>query len=226
MDINMIRELNAPLFEGIDVGELDKLLKCMGVYVLQKEKGDILLHEHSETTNVGVLLIGELRATQLDPSGKQLIISHHSAGSTYGDILSFSPSQKSPVTVTALTDVTVMLIPIEGILRRCHKCCVCHDKLINNMLRVVSQKYFKLQERLTCIMRPSLREKLLFYFERVAAKECRRTFSIPFDRAALAEYLNAERSALSRELSAMKHDGIIDYHKSTFRLMHHAKGDI
>ena len=40
----------------------------------------------------------------------------------------------------------------------------------------------------------------------------------PLDRNARAEYLNRDRSALSRELSNMKKDGIIDFHKSRFRL--------
>jgi Mn-dependent DtxR family transcriptional regulator len=34
----------------------------------------------------------------------------------------------------------------------------------------------------------------------------------------MAEYLNVERSALSRELSAMKNDGIIDFNKNRFVL--------
>lgn len=34
----------------------------------------------------------------------------------------------------------------------------------------------------------------------------------------MSEYLNIERSALSRELSNMKRDGLIDYHLNNFRL--------
>lgn len=207
------------MFEGIASGELEKLLNCVNANILEKKKGDVLLQEQCETTNVGVLLKGEVRATRLDPSGKQLVIAHHNEGNIYGDILSLSPVQKSPVTVTAFTDVTILLIPIEGLLSRCSESCECHDRLIRNMLRVVSHKYFEVQERLICIMRPTLREKLLFYFEKVAVREGQRTFNIPFDRAALAEYLNAERSALSRELAAMKRDGVIEYYKNTFKLL-------
>ena len=42
------------------------------------------------------------------------------------------------------------------------------------------------------------------------------TFKIPFDRQQMADYLNVERSALSKELSKMKSEGLIDYHKNTF----------
>ncbi|RGC24550.1 helix-turn-helix domain-containing protein [Absiella sp. AM54-8XD] len=42
---------------------------------------------------------------------------------------------------------------------------------------------------------------------------------LPLNRNALSEYLNIERSALSRELSNMKKDGLIDYHLNTFKLL-------
>jgi Mn-dependent DtxR family transcriptional regulator len=39
---------------------------------------------------------------------------------------------------------------------------------------------------------------------------------IPFDRQQLADYLSVDRTALSKELSKMKEDGLIDYHKNHF----------
>ena len=38
-------------------------------------------------------------------------------------------------------------------------------------------------------------------------------------RAGLAEYLNCDRSALSRELSRMQHDGLIETWRSSFKLL-------
>ena len=45
------------------------------------------------------------------------------------------------------------------------------------------------------------------------------TFSIPFSRIQLADYLNCDRSALSRELSLMQKDGLLDTFKSSFKLL-------
>ena len=44
-------------------------------------------------------------------------------------------------------------------------------------------------------------------------------FEIPFDRQQMADYLNLDRSALSKELSKMKSDGILDYRKNHFVLL-------
>ena len=42
-------------------------------------------------------------------------------------------------------------------------------------------------------------------------------FQIPFDRQSLADYLCVDRSAMSAELSKLKREGILDFHRSTFR---------
>mgnify|MGYP002135641960 CR=1 FL=1 len=45
------------------------------------------------------------------------------------------------------------------------------------------------------------------------------TFTIPFSRIQLADYLNCDRSALSRELSLMQRDGLLTCRRSSFCLL-------
>ena len=68
------------------------------------------------------------------------------------------------------------------------------------------------------LSRRTLREKLLGYLTTQArlAENCR--FTIPFSRQELADYLSVDRSALSKELSRMKEEGLLDYHRSDFHL--------
>ena len=46
-------------------------------------------------------------------------------------------------------------------------------------------------------------------------------FDIPFDRQQLADYLNLERSALSKELGKMQRDGLITVRKNHFKIHAH-----
>ena len=43
--------------------------------------------------------------------------------------------------------------------------------------------------------------------------------TIPYSRIQLADYLNCDRSALSRELSLMQRDGLLETYKSSFKLL-------
>lgn len=56
------------------------------------------------------------------------------------------------------------------------------------------------------------------YLNRASREQGGFSIKMPPDRSAMAEYLNVDRSALSRELSSMKRDGLINYYKSNFEL--------
>ena len=56
------------------------------------------------------------------------------------------------------------------------------------------------------------------YLNSIAMKTHRTEFDIPFDRQRMADYLNLNRSALSKELSRMRDEGLITYHKNHFTL--------
>ena len=63
------------------------------------------------------------------------------------------------------------------------------------------------------------RAKLLSYFSAMAQKQNRDRFAHPFSRQELADYLSVERSGLSVELSKMRREGLIDYHKNHVTLL-------
>ena len=42
-------------------------------------------------------------------------------------------------------------------------------------------------------------------------------FDIPFDRQQLADYLNLERTGMSKELGRMKREGLVEFRKNHFR---------
>ena len=59
-------------------------------------------------------------------------------------------------------------------------------------------------------------------FENMHCNESRKAgsqeFVIPFDRQQLADYLNVDRSALSKELGKMRDEGLIEFRKNAFHL--------
>ena len=54
------------------------------------------------------------------------------------------------------------------------------------------------------------------YLNSVSLKMGKREFDIPFDRQQLADYLNVERTALSKELGKMQKDGYFTVRKNHF----------
>lgn len=207
------------LFSGIEPQDIARLLDCLCNKYARYEKDDLIIEEGSKVYDFGIILSGHGRAIKWDPSDRLIIISLLKKGSEIGVILAAGLDHKSPVTVQAQDDVLLLQIPFERVFNRCEKACPRHDKLLRNYINIVAEKGLVLHERIDCLLRPTIREKILTYLWRVSREQQKRAFTIPMNRNAMAEYLNVERSALSRELSYMKRDGIIDYHKNSFRLI-------
>ncbi len=65
----------------------------------------------------------------------------------------------------------------------------------------------------------SCRGRLLSYLNAVSLQKQATEFDIPFNRQQLADYLNLERTNMSKELSRMQKEGIIEYRKNHFKLL-------
>jgi CRP-like cAMP-binding protein len=64
---------------------------------------------------------------------------------------------------------------------------------------------------------------VLAYLNSVSLQKKSTEFDIPFDRQQLADYLNLERTALSKELGKMQREGLIKCRKNHFRLIETGK---
>lgn len=69
------------------------------------------------------------------------------------------------------------------------------------------------------ITKRSTRDKLLSYLSAQALRQRTAFFTIPYDRQQLADFLSVDRSAMCAVLARLKREGILDYHKNTFRLL-------
>lgn len=204
------------LFAGLDTEELRVLLAQLGATVRSCVKGESLVIAGEPNRRVGILLTGELEAFHPAPNGARVPITHMEPGSVFGDVLSGS-SLASPVTVQAAMPCDVLLIPYERLLLSDGS--PAHQKVLQNLVRTISDKYFSLSRRIDLLVLKSLRAKVCAYLLSEAERAGSLTFSIPYSRIQLADHLNCDRSALSRELSLMQKEGLLDTYKSSFKLL-------
>lgn len=165
---------------------------------------------------MGVVLTGSIEAYRPAPGGAQVPIAQMGPGGVFGDVLGGS-SLDSPVTVVAASGCEVLLIPYDRLLLSDGS--AAHQRALQNLVRTISDKYFLLSRRVDLLVLKSLRAKVCAYLLSEAEQQGSLTFSIPYSRIQLADYLNCDRSALSRELSLMQRDGLLDTYRSSFKLL-------
>ena len=204
------------LFSGLSAEELQALLTRLGAVERSFGRGEVLVLAGAPSRRVGVVLSGAIEAYHSAASGVRLPISQMGPGGVFGDVLGGS-SLSSPVTVMASAPCEVLLVPYEKLLLPGAD--PARQRVLQNLVRTISDKYFLLSRRVDLLLLKSLRAKVCAYLLSEAEAHHSLTFTIPYSRIQLADYLNCDRSALSRELSQMQREGLLDTYRSSFKLM-------
>lgn len=206
----MTQLVTLPLFAGMTESEIQEQLIALRGQKTEEPKGSVLIREGEKTDRCGILLSGQLQGEQVNEEGDLSVITTLSAGMMFGEILIFSDAP-APVTLTAVTDCRVLWLGPVDLSRT-------DPRLIGNLLAIIGKEYWALHQKIRYCGIVSLRKRILAFLtdkQKIPGEP----FEIPFDRNGMAAYLNADRSALSRELSRMKRDGILNYHKNRFRIL-------
>lgn len=209
---------NTPLFSEVNNSEALDLLSCMNAYIDDYKKDDYIFFAGNAPEGIGIMLEGSARIIKDDVFGNRSIIGKVTAGSIFGEVFACALVDELPISVEAETDCRVLLMDYRKIITTCSASCRFHSMLIKNMLKILAEKNLYLNNKNDILSSRTIRDKMLKYLESVATAKNSLSFSIPYDRQELADFLGINRSAMTRELIKMKDEQIIDFSKNHFEL--------
>ncbi len=208
-----------PLFDGISQVEFKNMLGCLGARILEMKKGKPVLQEGDETYRIGVILSGSVQIIREDYYGDRSVLSHIGPAQIFGEAYAFSDAQALPVSVVPDQDGKVLMLDSRRVASCCSNACDFHNRMIYNLLRLVANKSLMLHQKIEVTSKRTTRQKLLAYLAYQAKLQNSNSFTIPFDRQALADYLEVDRSGLSVQISQLRKEGILESEKSYFHLL-------
>ena len=122
--------------------------------------------------------------------------------------------------VVAEKDCEILLLHVQKLLSVCSSACSRHTRLIQNLVtHSCPKKSWRSHNKLTHLSKRSTKEKLLSYLSEESIRQGSLSFSIPFDRQQLADYLCVERAALSVVISKLQKEGVLSAEKNHFTLI-------
>ena len=213
-----IETLHSSLFDGIEKGNMDAMLGCTGYHIGCYQKGQVIILEEEHILHVGIVLSGAVDMIKEDVWGNKTILTRMGKNELFGETFACGDDNRSVVTFVAPEDAEVLFIPFHKMMHTCTNACVFHQRLVENMVRIIANKNRDLMRKVEVVSKRTIREKLLAYLSLQAQQQDSRYFEIPLGRVELAEYLCVDRSALTRELAKMKEEGLIDYDRNCFRI--------
>ncbi len=210
---------NLALFRGIKEEEIDVLLKCINATIQDFDKNQAIIRSAEKISKLGIVLAGQAHIVQIDFWGNQSILTNLKEGDTFGETYACVSQNEIGVSVIAIEKTRILFLDVNKILKVCSKVCIFHHILLQNLLEEIAKKNIILNQKISLLSKKTIRDRILAYLSIEAIKQGTKIIEISFNRQQLADYLGADRSALSAELSRMQKDGLISYYKNTFKLL-------
>lgn len=214
MDTRQLQQ--SMLFRGMTELEITKALQELEAHEKSFQKGETLLIAGTITERMGLVLEGSVTIESNDAWGNRTIISHVGQGQVFAETYALLENEPMLVDVTASEDCRVFFLRSGRIQSLKNSLEPWALKYITNLLTISMHKNLILSGRSFHTAPKTIRGRVMAYLNSVSLQKHSREFDIPFDRQQLADYLNLERSALSKELGKMQKDKLIFCKKNHF----------
>jgi CRP-like cAMP-binding protein len=199
-----------PLFSGLTAEEIGAALDTLGARTVTVAKGEPVFLEGEPAHSVGIVLTGTVQVVRDDYNGGQSMLTAVPTGGMFAEVFACAGVTVMPVSVVAPQPATVLLLDCARLLHE--------ERLAANLLRTMAQKNLALTEKIRFMSQKTTRDKLMEYLLAQAKLHGSSSFTIPYNRQGLANYLGVERSAMSAEIGRLRQDGVIESRGSWFSL--------
>lgn len=213
---------NNILFAGIKESDCLRMLECFKIEIKKFKAGACIADSSKISDKLGIILNGSAVSVKYDINGVRTIIEKLEEQSVFGKLFTISGSSRTYLEIVCDTDCEVMYVNYSELTKRCSKACSCHSRVVENLLMLLSEKMVSLSERIEVLSQRTIEDKLISCLEIIEDKTpAGESPNLPFSITALSDYLCVNRSALQREITKLKNNGVLKITKRKFRLLRH-----
>lgn len=200
-----------PLFKDLSAEDIKRFLRQTGATTKTYSRGTRVLKMYEPNANIGVVVEGAAQIVAEDRMGNETIGHRLEHGAIIGSTSAILNLEGSLTAVEALSEMKVLWIPYRALITAGPKLSRIHGVVMKNMLEAFCVKNILMMEKIEVLSHRSLRERVILYLmqREKRQKKTDGTIQVP-GRVQLAKELECNRSALTREISNMKRDGIIN----------------
>lgn len=206
------------IFKNLEDNEIMALLRCFNLKFITFKERKVILRRLDKIENLYIVISGRARESWYNEDGDLLTSNDYTENDIIGLEYISGMRKTSSGEIVALEETIVISVDSFRFLNPCNNFCPRHTKVINNAFSYLAKQNMKLLNRIKELTMPTTKEKVMCYLMNIRSTLKTNSFTIPYNRQELADYLGVERSALSKELSDLQKGGYIEYHKNKFQL--------
>ena len=196
------------LFDNIDKKEIPNILNNFKSQKKLYEKGNIIIDMGDKVEAIYLILNGKIEISKEYDDTRKNIVNILESGEIFAEAIAFSTNKISQITAISLSKSEILKINIKYIFdNNLEKN---KNIFIENLLKIISDKNKFLSMKNDILSQKSLRSKIILYLEYMSNMQKSEKINIPYSRDKLAEFISADRSALSRELNRLAKEKMIE----------------
>lgn len=213
----------SPLFEGLDRREIAAALDSFAARRMHFERGQLIRRSGEPAREMGLVLSGMVHMIKEDYWGGSSLLGRAGPGELFAEAYACGRAGVMGCSVFAAEPAEILFLNVRNMMEEGDTPCGLHSRIMRNLAAVMAEKNCGLARKISHISKRSLREKILSYLSAEAEEQGSAEIIVPYNRQQMADYLSADRSALSAELGRMQREGILTYKKNRFSLLRHGQ---
>lgn len=210
------------LFRDLSDADYAYALSFFSAVEKKYRKGTILKQSGSSLNYFGYVISGIVQVTMDDINGNRMIMSTVAPGNTFGESLCWL-GRDSFVCITVISDAVIFQMDCGKICKPDKKGNAVSDprdtELSGRFVSMLASRTLAMNRRIQILSKLTIREKILTLLSEESENGTKNRIELSMNREDMAAFLGTNTSALSRELSKMKKEGILDYRKNVFRIL-------
>lgn len=215
--LNILKDIS--LFKDMTQDDINKCLTCSGAKVKNYKSKEIIFHQKDIPKYLYILLSGSVSLNRDLHSGEQTLITIiEKPGTIFGETYVFLPSKSYDLYATIIKDSSVLAIPKEFFYVSCSNTCNHHQQLTKNMLSVLADKTYYMNQKVQILLSGQLNSKIAYYLYLKVNEFNSLEIRLP-SRKDMAKYLGVARPSLSRELMNMQKEGILSINGNQCKIL-------
>jgi len=197
------------LFKDMTPQEIEAFIKVSNFTIKKYQKNSLVVSEDSHCGELGILLKGSLEVQSIYLSGRSITLNRLKVPEIFGEAILFSKSNKLPSTIEAIEESVILFIKKSDLINCLSNC----HHFMENFLELLSNNLLMLNKKLKMLTMENIRQKIVDFLKEEYSKQKNYKIKVPLSRQEMADHMGIQRPSLSRELSRMRKEGIIDFNK-------------
>lgn len=207
------------IFYNIDENNKQKLLTYLEAHYMKFSKNTNISLSLQGKNLICIITEGYIQIIKNDYNGNRNIIEELDNNDVFGSILSSINSKNYEI--LSKEDTSLIVLDYNIINSKENISLPYYNQFIKNLLEIYQEKINKNNDRIEILSNKTIRDKLLTYFKQMTNGINSKIIYLPSTFTDLADYLGVNRSAMERELTNLKKEGLIEIKDKKIRLLYY-----